>query len=76
MESTGTPALKCVFVGNGSIGKTSLLLTLANGKYPSEYVASDKEESYSKIQYYNNFINYLSIQRYLSGQFYTRRQEL
>jgi GTPase SAR1 family protein len=53
MESTGTPALKCVFVGNGSIGKTTLLLTLANGKYPSEFVASDKEESYSKIQYYN-----------------------
>ena len=31
-------AIKCVVVGDGSVGKTSLLITYANGAYPELYI--------------------------------------
>lgn len=33
-----TKSLKCVIVGDGAVGKTCLLITHAQGKFPSDYV--------------------------------------
>ena len=32
------PSVKCVLVGDGAIGKTSLLVSYTSRNYPSEYV--------------------------------------
>ena len=32
------PTVKCVLVGDGAVGKTSLLVSYARSEYPTEYV--------------------------------------
>jgi GTPase SAR1 family protein len=36
--STIMKAIKCVVVGDGSVGKTSLLITYAKGAFPEHYI--------------------------------------
>ena len=42
--------LKCVVVGDGGVGKTSMLCTWATGKFPSQYVPSVFENQTFTIQ--------------------------
>ena len=42
-----TDVIKCVIIGDGQVGKTSLLVTYESGEFPSEYVPSVFDDNVS-----------------------------
>ena len=47
MSSIDIQNIKCVVIGDGGVGKTSLLITYCCGEFPSEYVPSVFDDNVS-----------------------------
>ena len=50
MDEESKRMLKCVLVGDGAVGKTSLIYTFVIGKFPSSYVFNNMARCYDHFE--------------------------
>jgi len=54
---TDLPSVKCVLVGDGAVGKTSLLVSYASSEFPTEYVPTAFDNYAGEQVMHNNSLD-------------------